>query len=125
MQLRSLRLFLSVLLSVSLVWAAAGRVSAAASAQFGPLTAMVICAHDGETRVVLVDARGEPVDPAKPCAQGHCNLCVSSNATGLVPPVLALCERPKPQQVIWSAKPTFDPACDFHPTLARAPPIEI
>lgn len=125
MQIRSLRLFLSVILSASLIWTAAGQSSAAANAHIGLLTEMVICAHDGETRIVLIDGRGEPIDPAKPCSKGHCFLCVGSNITGPMPSGVQLGECPQAQLVIRSAQPTLGAARDIHPTSARAPPFEI
>ena len=65
----------------------------ATQARAGGLQQVVICA-DGVESVVVVDARGNPVDPDAPCADRLCPDCLSVTAAALPapPPVIGRIE---------------------------------
>ncbi len=124
METRILRHFLSLILSASLLLAAAAQGVLAASAPVGPLTEMVICSHSGDSTVVLVDANGDPVDPAEPCAMGHCFLCSSGGIAGPLPEGPKLLELSTSRPADWVEASIVEVVRPLHPMTARAPPFE-
>ena len=84
---RTMPLALSVLLALALVAGgmARGLAQPGAMTFTAGLTEMVICA-DGEAATVLVDARGNVIDPDQPCLEHHCDQCLLAGAVALVSP---------------------------------------
>ncbi len=80
---RIVPLALTLILALAMMTGAVIRGMAQAAPMRDGLIAAVLCADDGETRQVLLDARGEPVDPAAPGFHGPCPDC-------LTPPPFAL-----------------------------------
>lgn len=106
-------LCLLALVSVALYGAAAG-----AAVVRGPVTEMVICSGEG-TAMIMLDAKGEPVDPAD-CF--HCPECLAL-AFGLSAGPEGVAAQPQPARMLTRAIPVDLPALRNHlRPLSRGPP---
>ena len=77
MKHRSLRILISLILTLSLIAAGGARGMAhAATTPAGGLTPLVICAADGGTTTIHLDQDGNAVDPAEHCPASDCPDCV-------------------------------------------------
>lgn len=106
-------LCLFALVAVALYGAAAG-----AAVARGPLTEMIICSEGGTTMIML-DAKGDPVDPAD-CY--HCPECIAL-AFGLPSGPIGAAALPRPARMLLHAVPADLPAPRNHlRPLSRGPP---
>jgi len=121
---RTLSLALSLVLALALVAGglARGLAQPGAMTVAAGLTEMVICADGGEG-TVLVDGRGNVIDPEKPCLPLQCSQCLQAGAVALASPGYAPEAR---RPLVRPAHPEPTPVAVAQSVLsanARAPPV--
>ncbi|MGP3699377.1 hypothetical protein [Rhodobacter sp. NSM] len=122
MQHRPLSLCLVLMLAIALtamlmLTGAAGAREAAR----GPVTQAVICAH-GSTEVVLLDASGRQVDPARDCCARGCTKCLPSAVALPAPTTQAAPLAIAGRHFAWGAGVGRDLCSPAH-VRARGPPL--
>ncbi|MCC5991833.1 MAG: hypothetical protein JJT99_04845 [Rhodobacteraceae bacterium] len=115
--------FLSVLLALTLVFAALGHGYAQARAPVSELHELVICGETG-LETILIDANGQPVDP-EDCAQALCNDCLRVVAALCGPLPVAMPQALTARLASTSFLPLLLCAAPPRANLPRAPPSSI
>jgi hypothetical protein len=117
-------LWLTLLLSLSLMTGAVAQGMAAGAPDRGPLQAVVICA-DGHEAVVLIDLDGQPVEKDAPCPEFGCADCPRLPAALTSPDAAATARSSVRKRLAATARAQLLIAIHVSLPSARGPPEKV